>query len=282
MQILRSTKEMQALCRQFREQGKEVGLVPTMGALHAGHLSLVRAARSKSDVVAVSIFVNPTQFGPNEDFSKYPRTFEQDCTLLEADHVDVVFAPPVDEMYPNGASTFVVVEGVSERLDGASRPGHFRGVTTVVNKLFNIACPHRAFFGQKDAAQVAVLRKMIRDLNMDVELVVCPIVREQDGLALSSRNVYLNEEERRQALVLSRALQRVAELSTAGEASAAKLLQEARMVLATEPAVRLDYLAVVDPDTLEDLADVRRGALVAIAAHVGPTRLIDNLVIGSE
>jgi pantoate--beta-alanine ligase len=282
MQILRSTKEMQALCRDFREQGKRIALVPTMGALHAGHLSLVRAARSTSDVVAVSIFVNPTQFGPNEDFSKYPRTFEQDCALLEAERVDLVFAPPVDEMYPHASSTFVVVEGVSERLDGASRPGHFRGVTTVVNKLFNIASPHRAFFGQKDAAQVAVLRKMIRDLNMDVELVVCPIVREQDGLALSSRNVYLNEEQRRQALVLSRALQRVKELSSAGEASVAKLLQEARAVVASEPAVRLDYLAVVDPDTLEDLADLRVGALVAIAAHVGPTRLIDNLLIGSE
>jgi pantoate--beta-alanine ligase len=282
MQILRSTKEMQALCRKFREQGKQIGLVPTMGALHAGHLSLVRAARNASDVVAVSIFVNPTQFGPNEDFSRYPRTFEQDCALLEAEHVDVLFAPPVDEMYPHGASTFVLVEGVSDRLDGASRPGHFRGVTTVVNKLFNIACPHRAFFGQKDAAQAAVLRKMIRDLNMDVELVVCPIVREQDGLALSSRNVYLNGEQRRQALVLSRALQRVGELSAAGEGSTAKLLQEAKMVLATEPAVRLDYLAAVDPDTLEDLAVVREGALVAIAAHVGPTRLIDNLVISSE
>ncbi len=282
MQILNSAKEMQALCRNFREQGKQIGLVPTMGALHAGHLSLVRAARSKSDVVAVSIFVNPTQFGPNEDFAKYPRTFEQDCAQLQEEHVDVVFAPPVDEMYTNGASTFVVVEGVSERLDGASRPGHFRGVTTVVNKLFNIACPHRAFFGQKDAAQVAVLRKMILDLNMGVELVVCPIVREQDGLALSSRNVYLNEDERRQALVLSRALQRVDELATAGELSAAKLLHGAKMVLATEPVVRLDYLAAVDPDTLEDVADIRKGALVAIAAHVGPTRLIDNLLIGSE
>src|SRR5664279_683941 len=165
MQILRSTKEMQALCRKFREQGKQIGLVPTMGALHAGHLSLLRAARESCDVVAVTIFVNPTQFGPNEDFAKYPRTFEQDCALLEAEHADLVFAPTAEEMYPDGSSTFVVVEGVSDRLDGASRPGHFRGVTTVVNKLFNIACPQRAFFGQKDAAQVAVLRKMVRDLN---------------------------------------------------------------------------------------------------------------------
>jgi pantoate--beta-alanine ligase len=282
MQILKSIKEMQALCREFRRQDKQIGLVPTMGALHAGHVSLVRAARGASDVVAVSIFVNPTQFGPNEDFSKYPRSLEQDCAMLQAERVDVVFAPTVEEMYPEGASTFVAVEGLSERLDGASRPGHFRGVTTVVNKLFNIAMPHRAFFGQKDAAQVAILRKMIRDLNMDVELVVCPIIREADGLALSSRNVYLNAEQRRQALVLSRTLNRVGEGVAAGERSAAKLLQQARSVLASESEVRVDYLSVVDPETLEDVADVGEGALVAIAAHIGPTRLIDNLLIGKD
>jgi pantoate--beta-alanine ligase len=279
MQILRSTKEMQALCREFHRQDKQIGLVPTMGALHAGHVSLVQAARGASDVVAVSIFVNPTQFGPKEDFSLYPRSLEQDCALLEAERVDVVFAPTVVEMYSVDARTFVTVEGLSERLDGASRPGHFRGVTTVVNKLFNIARPHRAFFGQKDAAQVAILRKMIRDMNLDVALVVCPIVREADGLALSSRNVYLDAKQRRQALVLGRALMSVKELAVAGERSAAKLLAKARGVLAGEPGVRVDYLASVDPDTLEDLEDVGGGALVAVAAWVGATRLIDNLVI---
>jgi pantoate--beta-alanine ligase len=280
MKILKTIEEMQKMCSDLRKRGMRVGLVPTMGALHAGHFSLVRAARADCDVVAVSIFVNPKQFGPNEDFSKYPRTFEQDCALLESENVDLVFAPPVDEMYPAGASTFVEVEGVSDRLDGASRPGHFRGVTTVVSKLFNIVAPDRAYFGQKDAAQVAVLRKMVRDLNFNLEIVVCPIVREADGLALSSRNVYLDPEQRRQALVLSRALMRVKELAAAGEGSATKLLQEARAVLASESAVRVDYLAAVDPDTLEDVDRVRSGALVAVAAWVGTTRLIDNVLVG--
>ena len=280
MLILTTAKEMQGACQELRAQGKHIGLVPTMGALHEGHLSLVRAAREGGNIVAVSIFVNPTQFAPNEDLSTYPRTIEQDCAFLEAENVDLLFAPSVEEMYSAGASTFVEVEGVSERLDGASRPGHFRGVTTIVSKLFNIVSPERAYFGQKDAAQVAVLRKMVRDLNFNLEIVVCPIVREADGLALSSRNVYLDPEQRRQALVLSRALARVKELVSVGQWSAATLLQEARAVLASEPAVRVDYLAAVDPDTLEDVDGVRGGALVAVAAWVGTTRLIDNLLVG--
>ncbi|HVJ08489.1 MAG TPA: pantoate--beta-alanine ligase [Acidisarcina sp.] len=279
MKTLKTPEEMQAACRDLRRQGKRIGLVPTMGALHAGHLSLVRAARAACDVVAVSIFVNPTQFGPNEDFSNYPRDLERDSALLLAEGVDLVFAPSAEAMYPAGASTFVTVEGISERLDGASRPGHFRGVTTVVSKLLHIVMPQRAFFGQKDAAQVAVLRWMVRDLNLDVELVICPIVREADGLALSSRNVYLDPEHRRQALVLSRAMTRAREVAAAGEHSSAKILQEARAVLASEPAVRIDYLAAVHPETLEDVADLREGALIAVAAYVGPTRLIDNVVI---
>lgn len=272
---------MQQACRDLRAAGKQIGLVPTMGALHSGHLSLVRAAAAASDAVAVSIFVNPTQFGPNEDFSKYPRSFEQDCALLEEEGVDIVFAPEVGEMYPPGASTFVNVEGLSERLDGASRPGHFRGVTTVVSKLFHIVAPHRAFFGQKDAAQVAVLRKMVRDLNMDLEVVVCPIVREADGLALSSRNVYLNPAQRTQALVLSHALQHAQELAGHGERSAQRLLAEAQAVIASEPEVRVDYLVAVDPLTLEDVADLSHGAMIAVAAYVGPTRLIDNVLLPS-
>jgi pantoate--beta-alanine ligase len=279
MQILKTIAETQSACARVRDDGWVLGLVPTMGALHEGHLSLVRAAREVCDAVAVSIFVNPTQFGPNEDFSRYPRTFEEDCALLEHEDVDLIFAPSVEEMYPAGASTFVNVEGVSERLDGASRPGHFRGVTTVVSKLFHIVGPHKAFFGQKDAAQVAVLRKMVRDLNFPLELVACSIVREPDGLAMSSRNRYLSEKERQQALVLRRSLLRVEELAVKGERSASKLIDAARKVIASEPNVRIDYVSVVNPETLEDVADTSAGALVAVAAFVGTTRLIDNVLL---
>jgi pantoate--beta-alanine ligase len=282
MLIFKTIAEAQSACAQLRGEGRILGLVPTMGALHEGHLSLVRAAKAECDIAAVSIFVNPTQFGPNEDFSKYPRTFEEDCALLEREGVDLIFAPTVDDMYPAGASTFVLVEGVSDRLDGASRPGHFRGVTTVVSKLFHIVCPHKAFFGQKDAAQVAVLRKMVRDLNFPPQLVVCPIVREADGLAMSSRNRYLSEKERQQALVLHRALGEVEKRAAAGETKSSALIEAARSVIASEPAVRIDYVAIVDPDTLIDISDVRSGALVAVAAFVGTTRLIDNALIAAS
>jgi pantoate--beta-alanine ligase len=253
-----------------------------MGALHEGHLSLVRAARSKCDVVAVSIFVNPTQFGPNEDFSKYPRSFDRDCELLEKEGVDLVFAPSVEEMYPGGAITYVTVEGMSDKLCGRSRPGHFRGVTTVVSKLFHIVEPGMAFFGQKDAAQVAIIRRMVRDLNMPVEIVVCPIVREPDGLAMSSRNAYLTPEQRTSALVLSRALRRVRQVFDQGERSAAKLIEAGKHVIAEEPAVRLDYLEIVDPETLDAVELVSSKGLIAVAAFVGTTRLIDNLLLASE
>src|SRR5580765_4960358 len=203
---------MQAASRGVRRAGKRLGFVPTMGALHEGHLSLVRAARASSDVVAASIFVNPTQFGPNEDLAKYPRSFERDCEMLEREGVSLLFAPSVEEMYPAGAVTWVTVEGLSEKLDGRSRPGHFRGVTTVVAKLFHIVEPDSAFFGQKDAAQVAIIQRMVRDLNMPVTIEVCPIVRESDGLAISSRNAYLNPQERKSALVLYRSLMRVQKL----------------------------------------------------------------------
>ncbi|MBX6361190.1 MAG: pantoate--beta-alanine ligase [Acidobacterium ailaaui] len=279
MLIFQSIQETQSACAQMRGEGRVLGFVPTMGALHEGHLSLVRAARAECDVVAVSIFVNPTQFGPNEDYAKYPRTLEQDCGLLEREGVHLVFAPTADEMYPEGASTFVLVEGVSERLDGASRPGHFRGVATVVSKLFHIVCPHKAYFGQKDAAQVAVLRKMVRDLNFPVQLVVCPTVREADGLAMSSRNRYLSPEERRQALVLSRSLKRVEEMVEQGERAAHRLIAAAREVFAEEPSVRVDYISVVDPDTLKEVSEVSTGTLVALAAFVGGTRLIDNTIL---
>jgi pantoate--beta-alanine ligase len=279
MLVLKTIAETRSACTRIRAAGKTLGLVPTMGALHSGHLSLVRAAQASCDAVAVTIFVNPTQFGPKEDFASYPRTLEQDCQTLEAAGVDLVFTPTVEEMYPSGASTFVEVAGLSERLDGASRPGHFRGVATVVAKLFNIFTPDHAFFGQKDAAQVAVLRKMVRDLRFGVQLDVCPTVREPDGLALSSRNRNLSGEERRQALVLSRALQAVERQVRGGKQDSAALLAEALRILQEEPAVKVDYCRIVDPDTLEDVPDVRHGALVAVAARVGKTRLIDNLLV---
>jgi pantoate--beta-alanine ligase len=279
MLVLHTIAETRTACARIRLAGKTLGLVPTMGALHEGHLSLVRAAQASCGAVAVSIFVNPTQFGPKEDFASYPRTLEEDCRTLEAAGVDLVFAPSVQEMYPNGASTFVEVTGLSDRLDGASRPGHFRGVATVVAKLFNIFTPEHAFFGQKDAAQVAVLRKMVRDLRFGVELDVCPIVREPDGLAMSSRNRNLSKEERSQALVLSRALAAVQRLVQGGEHDSARLLAEALRVFAGEPTVQVDYCRIVDPDTLEDIPNVGKGALVAVAARVGTTRLIDNLLL---
>jgi pantoate--beta-alanine ligase len=260
--------------------GRTVGFVPTMGALHEGHLALMRAARERCDAVVASIFVNPTQFGPTEDFGKYPRTVEADCALLEREGVDLVFLPAVEEMYPAAATTVVEVAGLSDRLDGASRPGHFRGVATVVAKLFHIVAPDRAFFGQKDAAQVAVLRRMVRDLHFELELVVCPTVREADGLAMSSRNRYLSPEERRQALVLSRALRTVEAACAAGERNAGRLLELGRATIAEEPAVRLDYFRVVDPEDLIELESVDGRALVAVAAHVGTTRLIDNVLLG--
>lgn len=270
---------MKSVCRGVTRGGKIVGLVPTMGALHEGHLSLVRAARGQCDVTAVSIFVNPLQFGPTEDLEKYPRSLQRDAAMLEELGVDFVFIPSVAEMYPPDARTYVDVSDLSGKLDGGSRPGHFRGVATVVCKLFEIVRPDRAFFGQKDAAQVAVLRKMTRDLNLDVEIVVCPIVREADGLAMSSRNVYLSPRERKQALVLSRSLQRVKAAAEAGEGDARKLVELGMHEIASETGAKLDYFAVVDADTLEPVEKVSSGTLVAVAAWVGTTRLIDNLVL---
>jgi len=281
---------MRAASRAARRAGKRLGFVPTMGALHEGHLSLMRAAEASCDVTAASIFVNPTQFGPNEDLAKYPRSFERDCELLESEGVDLLFAPSVEEMYPPDSglgtrdsglkvATWVTVEELSGKLDGRSRPGHFRGVTTVVAKLLNIVEPHAAFFGQKDAAQVAVIRRMVQDLNLPVEIVVCPIVREPDGLAMSSRNAYLDPQQRKQALVLQRSLMRVQSLASSGEMAGAKLAAAGREEFGGEPSVRLDYFEIVNPDTLDPVEDVSSGALVAVAAYVGSTRLIDNVLI---
>jgi pantoate--beta-alanine ligase len=250
-----------------------------MGALHEGHLSLLRTAKAQSDIVAASIFVNPTQFGPQEDFAKYPRPFHRDCELLRAEGVDLLFAPSVEEMYPAGAVTHVNVEGLSERLCGRSRPGHFRGVSTVVSKLFHIVQPEVAFFGQKDAAQVAILRKMVRDLLLPIEIVACPIVREADGLALSSRNIYLNSEQRQQALALSRSLLRVQELYESGEDDVPNLIAAGLEEFSGEEGVRLDFLEIVDANSLEQLEAAESGALVAVAGILGSTRLIDNIVL---
>jgi pantoate--beta-alanine ligase len=278
MTLVQTIDEIRSLSRSVRSNGARLGLVPTMGALHEGHLSLVRAARNKSDVVATSIFVNPTQFGPSEDFAKYPRDLERDCALLEREGVDIVFAPSVAEMYPRQNTTWVTVEGMSDRLCGKSRPGHFRGVTTVVAKLFNIVEPDIAFFGQKDAAQVAIIKRMVRDLNMPVAIEVCPIVREPDGLALSSRNAYLNTPERKSALVLYGSLMRVQEEFAKGERDSAKLVASGKQ-FATEPNARLDYLEIVDPDSLDPAPSITKPSLVAIAAFVGKTRLIDNIIL---
>jgi pantoate--beta-alanine ligase len=278
MRICKTIEDMRAACRAARAGGKRLGFVPTMGALHEGHLSLVRAARA-CDTVAASIFVNPTQFGPNEDLAKYPRRFERDREMLEKEGVKLLFAPSVEEMYPEGAVTWVTVEGLSGKLDGRSRPGHFRGVTTVVAKLFHIVEPDAAFFGQKDAAQLAIIRRMVRDLNFPVEIIACPIVREADGLAMSSRNAYLDPQQRQQALVLHRALRRVKESWDTGERVAGKLLVAGREEFFAEKSVRLDYFEVVDADGLDRVENAANGALVAVAAFVGPTRLIDNILL---
>lgn len=279
MKLVATVNEARAAVRDAKRQGKRVGLVPTMGALHAGHISLVRAAKASCDFVAASIFVNPTQFGPKEDYTKYPRTLEADRYKLEAEGVDLVFTPAVEEMYPHGATTFVNVDEISERLDGRSRPGHFRGVATIVAKLFHVLEPDAAFFGQKDAAQVAIIRRMVRDLMFPIEIVVAPIIREADGLAFSSRNVYLSPPERKQALVLSQALREIESRYRAGELDAAKLIAVGHKVFRAEPAVRVDYLEIIDPETLDSIPMARAGTLVAVAAFVGTTRLIDNLIL---
>jgi len=278
MQILRTIDETRRVLREARESS-ELGLVPTMGALHEGHLSLVRRARAENGVVAASIFVNPLQFGPNEDLAKYPRTFEEDCRQLGREGVEFLFAPSPEEMYGGGTATIVDPGPVGTRLDGVSRPGHFVGVATVVAKLFHIVQPDRAYFGQKDAAQVAVLRQMVRDLDFPVEVVACPIVRDADGLALSSRNRYLSVEERQSALVLSRTLRSIEGRIREGVRESDLLLGGYLSGREMVPGFKLDYLAMVDPDALLPVGEAVSGTLIAIAGWVGETRLIDNLIV---
>lgn len=275
MQIAKTIAEFKRLRSDWSRQQLPVSLVPTMGALHAGHLSLLEPAR-KADRVVVSIFVNPAQFGPNEDFHRYPRPLERDLILLEQQHVDAVFVPSVQEMYPEGHRTSVLVEELSSKLCGLSRPSHFRGVTTVVLKLLNIVEPHTAVFGQKDAQQTVLIRRMVEDLHLDVEVVVGPIVREPDGLALSSRNQYLNGDERRAATVLYRSLEAAQRAVSRGERSAQVLLEAVRQRIDSEPLARLDYAEIVDPESLAPRAVVEDKTLLALAVFLGKTRLIDN------
>lgn len=282
METIHTVAWMKQVAREARKNDRILGLVPTMGALHEGHLSLVREAQKQCAPLVVSIFVNPKQFGPSEDFKKYPRTLTADCAALERLGVDYVFAPPPEEVYPAGFCTAVEVEGLSNRFEGRSRPGHFRGVTTVVLKLFEIVQPCFAFFGRKDAQQVRIIRQMAGDLNLDTQIVVCPIVREADGLALSSRNVYLRGDDRRAATALYRSLDAVRREVSAGERDPARLLAVLRRVLATESGVSIDYAEIVDADTFDPVLTLRKTCYVLVAARVGGTRLIDNALIEAE
>ncbi len=282
METIYTVEWMKQVARQARADGRVTGFVPTMGALHEGHLSLVRAAPQQCQPVVVSIFVNPKQFGPQEDFQKYPRRMEADRALLEELRVDYLFAPTVAEMYPDGFCTSVQVEGLSGRLEGRSRPGHFRGVSTVVLKLFEILQPHFAYFGRKDAQQARIIRRMVSDLGLDTQVVVCPIVREPDGLAMSSRNAYLKPDERRAATVLYRALELVRREIAAGEREATRLITVIRQAIATEPLAAVDYVEIVDAETFEPILHLRRSCLVLLAVFAGATRLIDNMLVEED
>ena len=279
MLIIERINEMRLFSETGRRDGKRIALVPTMGFLHEGHLSLVREGRKRGDLLVVSIFVNPTQFGPHEDYRAYPCDFERDRTLLEREGADVLFHPPVEEIYPRGYKTFVEIEGLSSLLCGAFRPGHFRGVVTVVTKLFNIVRPHVAVFGLKDYQQFQILRRLVEDLNFDVELVGHPIVREEDGLALSSRNAYLNQEERRAALSLCRSLRKAETLVRQGEREGERILAAVRSEIEKEPLARVEYVSLCDPGTLEEIQRINGEALLALAVWVGGARLIDNTIL---
>lgn len=279
MEIIENPQRMQERANQLRAEGKTIGFVPTMGYLHDGHLSLMRRARSECQTSVLSIFVNPTQFGPGEDLDRYPRDMEGDLQKAASEQVDLVYLPSARDMYPEGFRTYVTVEELSEKLCGASRPGHFRGVTTVVLKLFNLVKPHRAYFGEKDYQQLTIIRKMVEDLNLDLQIVGMPTVRESDGLAMSSRNAYLSAGERRSALSLSRALKRAGEMVARGERSAALLREEIRRTIEEEPNTEIDYIAVSHPLTLKDLERIAGPTLIALAVQVGSTRLIDNCIV---
>lgn len=277
VRIIRSPKKMQRVCGELRGKGKTVGLVPTMGYLHEGHLSLVRIARKRSDVLVVSLFVNPTQFGPKEDFKSYPRDFKRDRLLLEEKGCDIIFAPRMEDMYPEGYLTYVTVEKITGKLEGRTRPTHFRGVTTILAKLFNIVQPDIAVFGQKDAQQAVVLKKMVDDLNFGIKMIIAPTVRERDGLALSSRNKYLSKEERKQATVLYQSLCEAKRLVSRGERNAGRIMSRMRSLINKQPSAELDYIAITDARTLELLSRLEGEVLISLAVRFGKARLIDNI-----
>ena len=279
MRVLGKISELRAALAAQRKAGRTVGLVPTMGFLHEGHISLVEASRRDNDITVLSIFVNLTQFGVNEDFDKYPKDIEGDSRKAEEAGTDIIFAPTAAEMYPQDYSTYVDMDGITDRMCGRSRPGHFKGVATVVTKLFNIVQPDKAYFGQKDAQQAAVIRKMVRELNMNVDIAVCPIVREKDGLAMSSRNVYLNSEERKAALVLSKSLFKAEGLINEGERDARKIRAFIEKEIGSETLADIDYVTVVDADTLDEIKLLKGSILAAVAVRFGKTRLIDNIVM---
>ena len=277
MQIVRSPKKIQRICGELKREGKIIGFVPTMGFLHEGHLSLIRIAKSKSDILVVSVFVNPTQFGPEEDFNRYPRDFKKDKFLLKREGCDFVFAPRVKDMYPEGYLTYVNVDKITHKLESAIRPVHFQGVTTIVAKLFNIVQPDVAVFGQKDAQQAVVLKKMVNDLNYGTKMIIAPTVRERDGLALSSRNMYLSKEERKQTKVLYQALLLAKEMIKMGEGRASKIVSGMRTLINKQPLADVDYIAITDADSLELLDKLKGEILISLAVRFGKTRLIDNI-----
>lgn len=279
MEVFSKINDLKRKLKEERKKGKSIGFVPTMGYLHEGHLSLVRESVKENDVTVVSIFVNPIQFGPGEDFNRYPRDIERDKKLLEKEGVDYLFFPSNEEMYPAGYKTFVEVNELGKKLCGKSRPGHFKGVTTVVLKLFNIVQPDRAYFGQKDAQQAIIIKKMVQDLNMDVEIVVMPIVREEDGLAMSSRNVYLDEDERKNATVLYRSLKEAEKLIKGGEKDAEKIKNRMREIVMSYPKAVIDYIEIVDTEELNPVNPIKGKVLIALAVYIGKARLIDNIIV---
>jgi pantoate--beta-alanine ligase len=282
MKIINSIAQMQSFAESLRQQGKKISFVPTMGYFHEGHLDLMRAARKMADCLVVSIYVNPTQFGPKEDLSKYPRDFDRDCKMAQSVNVDVIFFPPDQEMYPENYQTYVNVEGVTQNLCGLSRPGHFRGVTTICNKLFNIVKPHTAVFGKKDYQQLMAIKRMVADLNLDLEIIGIPIVREADGLAMSSRNVYLKENERVSALNLVNSLKLAQKLYDGGERKSSRIFNEVTQLIKSAPYTEIDYVKICDAATLVDVDDIIAQTVIALAVKVGTTRLIDNHVFGEK
>jgi pantoate--beta-alanine ligase len=282
LEIINAPKEMLAKSKRLKSEGKTIGFVPTMGYLHEGHLSLMHMAKEKCDILVVSIFVNPTQFRPEEDFDAYPRDFERDEKLLQQIGCDLLFYPTADDMYPANHRTYITVEEIGDVLEGTSRPGFFRGVATIVAKLFNIVQPHFAVFGQKDAQQAAVIKRMVEDLNFDVDILVGPIIREPDGLAMSSRNAYLSKKERQDATILYQALNTGKERIEAGERDPKKIIESMERRIMNVPSARIDYVAIVNPDTMKDLPTIEDKVLITLAAKIGTTRLIDNIIVNSE